>query len=103
MRAESDKEELANDNGWDRTPGSTPPGSGHNSPLSARKSKVWGMCLCVIVCVSGEGGLLVCWLLNVQAICECISGTDLLRQFYVLSHGDRNCRSNFSAHPVTVY
>ena len=28
----------------------------------------------------------VCWLLNVPATCQCISGTDLLRQFYVLSH-----------------
>ena len=26
----------------------------------------------------------VCWLLNVPATCECISGTDLPRQFYVL-------------------
>ena len=31
-------------------------------------------------------GLFVCWLLNVPATCECISGTDLLRQFYVLPH-----------------
>ena len=29
---------------------------------------------------------LVGWLLNVPATCECISGTDLLRQLYVLSH-----------------
>ena len=28
----------------------------------------------------------VCWLLNVPATCWCISGMDLLRQFYVLSH-----------------
>ena len=34
----------------------------------------------------GETGLFVCWLLNVPATCECISGTDLLRQFYVLPH-----------------
>ena len=27
-----------------------------------------------------------CWLLNVPATCECISGTDLLRQFYVLTY-----------------
>ena len=47
--------------------------------------------------------LFVGWLLNVPAICECISGTDLLRQFYVLPHGDRSCRSNFPSHPVTVY
>ena len=34
----------------------------------------------VIIC------LLVCWLLNVPATGYCISGTDLLRQFYVLPH-----------------
>ena len=47
--------------------------------------------------------IVVCWLLNVPATCECISGTDLLRQFYVLPHWDRSCRSNFPSHPVTVY
>ena len=31
-------------------------------------------------------GVVVCWLLNVPATCECISGTDLLRQVYVLPH-----------------
>ena len=45
----------------------------------------------------------VCWLLNVPATCECISGTDLLRQFYVLPHWDRSCRPNFPSYPVTVY
>ena len=45
--------------------------------------------------------LSVGWLLNVPATCKCISGTDLLRQFYVLPHWDRNCRSNFLPHPVT--
>ena len=45
----------------------------------------------------------VCWLLIVPATCECISGTDLQRQFYVLPHWDRSCRSNFPSHPVTVY
>ena len=30
--------------------------------------------------------LVVCWLLNVPATRWCISGTDLLRQFYVLPH-----------------
>ena len=45
----------------------------------------------------------VCWLLNVPATCECISGTDLLRQFYVLPHWDRSCRSKHPSHPVTVY
>ena len=43
------------------------------------------------------------WLLNVPATCECISWTDLHRQFYVLPHWDRSCRSNFPSHPVTVY
>ena len=33
-----------------------------------------------------EDCVFVCWLLNAPAICECISGTDLLRQFYVLPH-----------------
>ena len=47
--------------------------------------------------------LFVGWLLNVPATCECISGTDLLRQVYVLPHWDRSCRSNFPSHPVTVY
>ena len=55
-------------------------------------------------CVHGnEQRLLVGWLLNVPATCECISGTDLLRQFYVLPHWDGSCRSNFPSHPVTVY
>ena len=30
--------------------------------------------------------LFVGWLLNVPATCECISGTDLLRQLYMLPH-----------------
>ena len=34
----------------------------------------------------GGGGGVVGWLLNVQATCECITGTDLLRQFDVLPH-----------------
>ena len=46
--------------------------------------------------------LLAC-LLNFPAACQCISETDLLRQFYVLTHGDRSCRPNFPSHPVTVY
>ena len=31
-------------------------------------------------------GIVVCCLLNVPATCECISGTDLLIQVYVLPH-----------------
>ena len=42
--------------------------------------------------------VLFCWLLNVPATRECISGTDLLRQFYVLPHWDKSCRSNFPSH-----
>ena len=45
----------------------------------------------------------VCRLLNVPARCQCISGTDLLRQVYVLPHWHRSCRSNFLSHPVTLY
>ena len=32
------------------------------------------------------GQVFVCWLLNIPATFECISGTVLLRQFYVLPH-----------------
>ena len=34
----------------------------------------------------GGVGVGVCWLLNVPATCWCISGTDLLRQVYILPH-----------------
>ena len=54
-------------------------------------------------CIFTSLWLFVCWLLNVPATCKCISGTDLLRQFYVLPHWDRSCRSNFPSRPVTVY
>ena len=50
-------------------------------------------------CLLRNGLWGVCWWLYVPATCECISGTDLLRQFYVLPH----CRPNFPSHPVTVY
>ena len=30
--------------------------------------------------------IVVCWLLNIPATCECTSGTYLLRQFYGLPH-----------------
>ena len=32
------------------------------------------------------GCLFVGWFLDVPATCKCISGTDMLRQFYVLPH-----------------
>ena len=35
---------------------------------------------------SAPRAVVVGWLLNVPATCECISGTDLLGQFYVLPH-----------------
>ena len=41
----------------------------------ATEVRVWGRVVVV-----------VCWLLNVPVTCQCISGTDLLRQFYVLPH-----------------
>ena len=47
--------------------------------------------------------LFVDCLLNIPATCYCISGTDLLGHLDMLPHWDRNCRSNFLPHPVTVY
>ena len=51
--------------------------------------------ICIIyVCLLLVSSLYLCqstavvvgWMLNVPTTCECISGTDLLRQFYVLPH-----------------
>ena len=66
---------------------------------------IYIMCVCACTCMyrysyaqicAGQvWKLFVCWLLNVPATCECISGTDLLTQFYVLPHWDRSCRPNF--------
>ena len=37
--------------------------------------------------VGGKGAVVVVgWLLNVPATCQCVSGADLHRQFYVLPH-----------------
>ena len=78
----------------------------------ARRSRVSGRAALPgvsVLCRSQRGWCaqcdsnLFCWLLNVPATCGCISGTDLLRQFYVLPHWDRSCRPNFLSHPVTVY
>ena len=45
------------------------------------------MVLMMMMILLPEGqGWFVGWLLNVPATCECISGTDLLRQIYVLPH-----------------
>ena len=67
----------------------------HQSPLSSHTSN---RKLGTLVAT-----LFVCWLLNVPATWECISGTDLFRQLHVLPHWIRSCRSNFPSHPVTVY
>ena len=40
----------------------------------------------MVIMVKPSMEVVVCWLLNVPATCECISGTDLLRQVYVLPH-----------------
>ena len=45
--------------------------------------------------------VVVCCLLNVPAACYCISGTDLLRQFYALPHRDISCISNSSRSQYT--
>ena len=47
--------------------------------------------------------VVVCWLLIVPATCKCISGMDLLTQFYMLPHWDRSCKPNVPSHPVTEY
>ena len=75
-------------------PSSTPPPS---NPLSSSQT------LLALIHKDEWNCLFVCWLLNVPAICQCILGMDLLRQFYVLPHWDRSCRSNFPSHLVTVY
>ena len=43
------------------------------------------------------------WLLYISARewCQCISGTGMFRQVYVLPHWDSSCRSNFLSNPVT--
>ena len=86
---------------WRKEAADIPPSKAENDLCSTRqilalfRGQPWGDCW--------ETGRFVCWLLNVPATCECISGTDLHRQFYMLPHWDRSCRSNFPSHPVTVY
>ena len=74
--------------------------------LNKFEVSVWFTSFFISVCLSLtlSTGMFcfVCWLLIVPATCECISGTDLHRQFYVLPHWDRSCRSNFPSHPVPV-
>ena len=43
--------------------------------------------------------LFVGWLLNVPATCECISGTDLLRQFYLLLTLRKKLQTKLSISP----
>ena len=42
-------------------------------------------------------------LLKVLKTCQCISGTDLLRQLYVLSHRERSFRSTLLSQTSTIY
>ena len=70
--------------------------SGLVVPCLPQEQETWGLLLPL------PNSLFVCWLLNIPATGQCISGTDLLRQFYVLPHWDRSCRSNVLPHPVTV-
>ena len=51
----------------------------HNTYQTSRKTTDLLETVCGAVIV-------VCWLLNVPATCLCISGTDLHRQLYLLSH-----------------
>ena len=47
--------------------------------------------------------VVVCGLLNVPTKCLCVSGTDLLRQLYMLTvHGDRSCGSNHQAYEAVT-
>ena len=67
MTPRSGLNSLTNDcNGFDR--------------LADERPSRWPSGKAVVVC------LFVDWLLNVPVTCECISGTDLLRQLYVLPH-----------------
>ena len=46
--------------------------------------------------------VVVYWLFDVPETCQCISGTDLLRQLHLQPQSDRNCKSNLESHPVTL-
>ena len=61
------------------------PGSSHTSDLKIG-TPVTIPCQASGVIGSMPGCCCCYWLLNVPATCKCISGTDLLRQFYVLPH-----------------
>ena len=54
--------------------------------------------VCICIC-SGLLLLSFACLLNVPVTCLWVSGTDLVRQLYVLPHWDWNCRSNLLSHP----
>ena len=62
----------------------------HSSGPGAIECKSRGTHRALITCNMASATwydcLFVCWSLNVPATCECISGTDLHRQFYVLPH-----------------
>ena len=57
----------------------------HNSSISVGTVPISDGWSVVEHCLLVDG-LFVCWLFNVPATCECVSGADLLRQFYVLPH-----------------
>ena len=50
-----------------------------------------------------KSALLVFGLLNVLATCQCISGMDLLGQFYVCHTEIEVADQTFPSHTVTVY
>ena len=63
----------------DQTSRFTRPQYTSTKPDSSSTVVVVVVAVVVVVVVVG-------WLLNVPATCECISGSDLLRQVYVLPH-----------------
>ena len=61
--------------------------SGQCAVVCKSRATLQALITCIMLFATWyEGTLFVCWLLNVQATCECVSGTDLLRQFHVLPH-----------------
>ena len=48
--------------------------------------ELFPLCTAYLLAHQPRVEIFICWLLNVPATCECVSGTDLLRQLYVLPH-----------------
>ena len=78
-------------------------GGMHTTDPSYGQTQHWSEHLAAILFVSWLAGWFLACLLNVPATCYCISGTDLVRQVYVLPHRDRSGTSNFLTHLFTVY